>query len=79
MKRPIISLNAVKLTRKPPLHGIRGKDRVKIRIRGGTVALNSIRPVQLSVVTDTVTSDTDSINKDTDTSTSDTDNNNYFE
>ena len=69
----------MELTRKPLLHGIRAKGRVKIRIRGGTVALNSIRPVQLSVVTDTVTSDTDSINKDTDTSTSDTDNNNYFE
>ena len=76
MNRPTISLNPVKLTRKPSLHRIRGKDRVQIRIRDGTIRLNSLRPVQLSVVTDAGTSDIDSINKGADTSTSDTDNNN---
>ena len=71
-----ISSSAVKSTRKTPLHGIRGRNSGRIRIRGGRIALNSIRPVQLPMRTDTGTSDTDNINKDTDTFISDTNNNN---
>ena len=66
-----ISSSAVTLTRKTPLHGIRGRSRGQIRIRGGRMSLNSIRVAQSAIGTDT--SDTENSSKDTD---SDTDNNN---
>ena len=71
----ILSYIAVTLTRKTPLYGIRGRGRGWNRIRGGIIALNSIRLAQSPMETDTSTSDTDSINKDTGTFISDTDNN----
>ena len=61
------------LTRKTPLHGIRGRGRGRIRIRGGRMSLNSIRLAQSAIGTDRGTSDTENNSKDTD---SDTDNNN---
>ena len=70
-----ISSSAVKSTRKILLHGFRRRGRDRIKVRGGRIALNSIRPLQSPMGADICTSDTHNINKDTDLFTSYTDNN----
>ena len=50
-----ISSNAVKSTRKTPLHVIIERNRSQIRLNGGGISLNSVRPVQSPMGTDTST------------------------